>query len=84
MFSIALPVQFPWLTLILILMFVALIATFVSHTVAALILLPIFTTVGVSIGGAEIVVIASAYASKFNCDVEVVGVCHSKYSVIMY
>lgn len=58
--------QSPWLALVCILMFAATVATFVSHTVAALILLPIITKIGVNLGIAEVTVIGAALASKID------------------
>jgi di/tricarboxylate transporter len=57
-----LPVGEPWLALLLILCFSASVATFVSHTVAALILLPVISTIGVSLGFPVVAVVGSAFA----------------------
>lgn len=58
----ALPLKNPWLALVLILFFVMAISTFVSHTVASIILMPIIARIGVSLQMPEVVVIGSAFA----------------------
>ena len=62
---LALPLDEPWVALIYILLFTGVIATFVSHTVAALIILPIVTKVGITMQLPEHIVISSAFAGKF-------------------
>jgi phosphate transporter len=57
-----LPMKNPWLALVCILFFAATVATFVSHTVAALILLPIISKIGSDLGIPEVTVIGSALA----------------------
>lgn len=61
---LALPLQNPFLALICVLFFCCLVATFVSHTVASLILMPIITSIGVSLEIPEEMVLGSAFASK--------------------
>jgi di/tricarboxylate transporter len=60
----ALPLASPWMALVVILLFCLAAATFVSHTVASLILMPVIASLGVSLGIPEIAVIGSAFASK--------------------
>lgn len=62
---ISLPLNYPWISLFCILMFCGSIATFISHTVAAIILMPIIARIGVSLAIPEVVVVGSAFASKF-------------------
>jgi anion transporter len=57
-----LPLDNPWLANVGILVFVCLVGTFVSHTVAAIILMPIIVSVGVTLEIPEVVVIGSALA----------------------
>ena len=57
-----LPVAYPWLALLCILFLVVVVATFISHTVAAIILLPIVSKMAVTIGLPEHVVMGSAMA----------------------
>lgn len=61
---VALPLDSPWQALFCIILFAGTIATFVSHTVAALILLPIISKIGVDLGIPTVTVICSALASK--------------------
>ena len=63
--SLALPLGHPWLSLLCILFFCGGIATFVSHTVAAIILLPLIARIGVSLAIPEVVVVGSAFASNY-------------------
>jgi len=58
----ALPLRNPWLALVFILFFVMTISVFVSHTVSAIILMPIIARIGVSLQIPEVVVIGSAFA----------------------
>lgn len=58
----SLPLDKPWVALVYILLFCGTIATFVSHTVASIILMPIIARIGVSIKIPEVVVIGSAFA----------------------
>ena len=51
-----------WLALLLMLFFVCVVGTFVSHTVAAIVLMPIITSVGLELKCAESMVIGSAFA----------------------
>lgn len=60
----ALPLSQPWVALLVILLFCLTAATFVSHTVASLVLMPVISSLGISIGMPEIAVIGSAFASK--------------------
>lgn len=60
----SLPLNYPWVSLLCILMFCGSIATFISHTVAAIILMPIIARIGVSLAIPEVVVVGSAFASK--------------------
>ena len=62
----SLPLGYPWLSLLCILFFCGGIATFVSHTVAAIILLPLIARIGVSLAIPEVVVVGSAFASKLH------------------
>jgi phosphate transporter len=57
-----LPLNSPWLALVFILFFVMTISVFVSHTVSAIILMPVITRIGVSLQIPEVVVIGSAWA----------------------
>lgn len=61
--SPVLPLEHPWLALMCILFFCGGIATFVSHTVAAIILMPVIARIGVSLAIPEMVVVGSAFAS---------------------
>jgi di/tricarboxylate transporter len=54
----------PFLALLCVLFFCCTVATFVSHTVASLILMPIITSIGISLGIPEQMVVGSAFASK--------------------
>lgn len=58
----SLPVGRPWLSLVYILLFCGTIATFVSHTVASIILMPVIARIGISMDMPEVVVIGSAFA----------------------
>ena len=58
----SLPLGRPWMALVYILLFCGGIATFVSHTVASIILMPVIARIGVSIQIPEVVVIGSAFA----------------------
>jgi len=58
----ALPLGEPWMALVIILLFCLAAATFVSHTVASLILMPVIATLGISIGMPEVTVMGSAFA----------------------
>jgi len=57
-----LPAAYPWFSLVQILFLVLVTATFISHTVAAIILLPIIGDMGVTLGLPETVVMGSAMA----------------------
>ena len=57
-----LPLDKPWYALLYILFFCGVIATFVSHTVASIILLPVISSIGVQAGLPEVVTIGSAFA----------------------
>lgn len=61
---LGLPYGNPWLAMLLILLFCLFVGTFVSHTVAALILMPVISQVGVQLGIPKTVVIGAAFASK--------------------
>lgn len=58
----SLPLGKPWIALLYILLFCGGIATFVSHTVASIILMPVIARIGVSIQIPEVAVIGSAFA----------------------
>jgi phosphate transporter len=58
----SLPLDRPWIALVYILLFCASISTFVSHTVASIILMPVIARIGVSMQIPEVVVIGSAFA----------------------
>jgi phosphate transporter len=58
----SLPVTRPWIALLYILLFCGTIATFVSHTVASIILMPAIARIGLSMHMPEVVVIGSAFA----------------------
>jgi phosphate transporter len=57
-----LPLGRPWIALVYILLFCGTISTFVSHTVASIILMPVIARIGVSMQIPEAVVIGSAFA----------------------
>lgn len=57
-----LPLESPWLALLSILTFCGVIATFVSHTVASIILMPVIAHIGVSINMPVTTTIGSAFA----------------------
>eukprot|EP00599_Poterioochromonas_sp_BG-1_P000069 CAMPEP_0173146114 /NCGR_PEP_ID=MMETSP1105-20130129/8290_1 /TAXON_ID=2985 /ORGANISM="Ochromonas sp., Strain BG-1" /LENGTH=531 /DNA_ID=CAMNT_0014060233 /DNA_START=102 /DNA_END=1697 /DNA_ORIENTATION=+ len=57
-----LPLSSPFLALICVLFFCCTVATFVSHTVASLILMPIITSIGLSLDIAQPMVVGSAFA----------------------
>jgi len=57
-----LPLDKPWLALLYILFFCGVIATFVSHTVASIILMPVISSIGAQAGLPEVVTIGSAFA----------------------
>lgn len=63
---LGLPYDDPWLTMLCILMFCLFVATFVSHTVASLILMPVISRIGMDLGIPKTVVVGSAFASKWN------------------
>ena len=54
----------PWVALIMILLFCLSIATFISHTVAALILMPLISQIGIELEIPKTVVMGSAFASN--------------------
>jgi phosphate transporter len=60
-----LPLKKHWLALVCILLFSSVIATFISHTVAAIILMPIISRIGISLAIPEVVVVGSAFASTY-------------------
>lgn len=60
------------MALVIILLFCLTAATFVSHTVASLILMPVIATLGISLGMPEIAVMGSAFAGS--CGLECVSV----------
>lgn len=62
---VALPLEYPWLSLVYILLFTLAVATFVSHTVASLIMMPIISNIGLQLKMPEIVVMSTAFAGKF-------------------
>ncbi len=64
----ALPSSSPWLALIFVLFVCCVIATFISHTVASLILMPIITTIGRQFGVAEPMLIGAAFAGESNLE----------------
>ena len=51
----------PWTAMLCILAFTMLVSTFVSHTVASIILMPIITQIGVIVGIPQVIVIGSAF-----------------------
>lgn len=55
------------MALVIILLFCLTAATFVSHTVASLILMPVIATLGISLGMPEIAVMGSAFAGNYTC-----------------
>lgn len=57
-----LPLSHPWVSLLCILCFTGTVATFVSHTVAAIILTPVIAHIGVVLGIPEVTVLGSAFA----------------------
>ncbi len=61
-FMHVLPVDHPWFAMLQILFLVLITATFISHTVAAIILLPIICNMGLTLGWPEIVVMGAAMA----------------------
>ena len=64
--SIVLPLTSPWWAMMTILLFTGTVATFVSHTVASLILTPIIINIGITLGIPEKVVIGAAFAGKID------------------
>lgn len=50
------------MSLLIILCFAGVVATFVSHTVASIILMPIISKIGVTLGMPEVMVVSSAFA----------------------
>ena len=56
------PLTHPWLALLLILCFTMGVATFVSHTVASIILMPIVANISVVMNMPEVVTIGAAFA----------------------
>jgi phosphate transporter len=60
--TFALPLSNPWLAFIFILLFSGSVATFVSHTVASLILMPIIVNIGITLGIPKMMVIGTAFA----------------------
>lgn len=62
--TLTLPLSKPWLAFAMILCFCNTTATFVSHTVASLILMPIIASIGMTLDMPQEVVIGSAFASK--------------------
>ena len=61
----ALPLDHAWFALLIILLFCLTAATFVSHTVASLILMPVIANLGVNLGMPQVAVIGSAFAGKY-------------------
>jgi phosphate transporter len=57
-----LPLQYPWAAMLCIMLFTCVVSTFVSHTVAAIILMPLIVSIGVELGGAKLLVIGAAFA----------------------
>lgn len=62
MITYMLPLQQPWWAFFLILVFCCVVATFVSHTVASLILMPIIASIGKTLDMPEAVVLGAAFA----------------------
>jgi di/tricarboxylate transporter len=56
----------PRVAVLIVLMFVCLVSTFVSHTVAALILIPLVLKLGVSMHIPAVMVICSAFAGMYS------------------
>ena len=52
----------PWVALLIILSFICAVSTFVSHTVASIILMPVIARIGVALHMPEIVTIGAAFA----------------------
>lgn len=81
---IALPAASPWISLFYLLCFCTAVSTFVSHTVAAIILLPIVTTVGISLDIPEVVVISCAFAGKdISCFLYFAPSCNSLHLTLV-
>ncbi len=59
------PLQNPWLAVVCIFFFAGTVSTFVSHTVASIILMPVISRIGVTLGIPEVVVVGSAFAGAF-------------------
>ncbi len=57
-----LPLKFPWLALFFINVFALIVSTFISHTVAAIILLPIIVKLGIELNNPIGVVVSAAFA----------------------
>lgn len=75
------------MALVIILLFCLTAATFVSHTVASLILMPVIATLGISIGMPEIAVMGSAFAGTRSVSFPILSLflfrrwgCNSLYS----
>jgi len=64
--TLVLPTNSPWLSFVVILFFACGVATFISHTVASLILMPIIASIGKSVGMPEVMMIGCAYAGNNN------------------
>lgn len=64
MITYMLPLQQPWWAFFLILVFCCVVATFVSHTVASLILMPIIASIGKTLDMPEAVVLGAAFAGQ--------------------
>lgn len=62
---IVLPLNSPRIAVLVVTLFVCLVSTFVSHTVAALILIPLVLKLGVSMGIPAEMVICCAFAGKY-------------------
>ncbi|RYH12506.1 hypothetical protein EON65_38140 [archaeon] len=60
--SIGLPLDSPWLAFVIILLFSCSVATFISHTVASLILMPIIYSIGETLNIPQALVIGSAFS----------------------
>lgn len=72
-YVLGLPLDHPWLSMFYILLFAGTIASFVSHTVASIILMPIISRIGASLDMPEVIVMGSAFAGVYI--VYVIGMC---------
>jgi di/tricarboxylate transporter len=59
----------PWVALLIILFFTSIVATFVSHTVASIILMPVIASIGKTLDMPAEVVIGTAFAGMVSSTV---------------